>query len=54
MPLLLEDGKIALKANRFAAAYGIFMDLAKNEDQHAIMYLGDMLMKGQIIGDQLI
>jgi len=54
MPLLLEDGKIALKSGRFAAAYDIFMDLAKNEDQHAIMYLGDMLMKGQVIGDQLI
>ncbi|MBU3720941.1 MAG: sel1 repeat family protein [Burkholderiaceae bacterium] len=54
MPMLLEDGKIALKAYRYAAAYEIFMDLAKNEDQHAIMYLGDMLMNGQVIGDQLI
>ncbi len=53
MPLLLEDGKIALKAYRYAAAYEIFMELARNEDQHAIMYLGDMLMNGQIIGDQL-
>jgi TPR repeat protein len=53
MPMLLEDGKIALKAYRYAAAYEIFMDLARNEDQHAIMYLGDMLMNGQIIGEQL-
>ncbi len=51
--MLLEDGKIALKAYRYAAAYEIFMDLARNEDQHAIMYLGDMLMNGQIIGEQL-
>jgi len=50
----LDDGKQALKAGRMRTAYEIFMHLARaEEDQHAIMYLGDMLMKGQIIGDQL-
>jgi TPR repeat protein len=50
---ILDDGKLALKNGRLRTAYEIFMALAKNEDQHAVMYLGDMLLKGQIIGEQL-
>lgn len=50
----LDDGKLALQNYRYQVAYEIFMNLARaEEDQHAIMYLGDMLMKGQIIGEQL-
>ena len=50
----LDDGKQALKSHRYRVAYEIFMQLARaEEDQHAIMYLGDMLMKSQIIGEQL-
>jgi len=54
MAMLLDDGKLALEAHRYSTAYGIFMELARGEDQHAIMYLGEMLKKGQIIGDQLL
>ena len=53
MDSLIDDGKEALKAGRLNTAFRIFMELAKNEDQHAVMYLGDMLLKGQVIGDQL-
>jgi TPR repeat protein len=49
----LDDGKAALLAGRLQTAYEIFLYLAQTEaNQHAIMYLGDMLVKGQIIGDQ--
>lgn len=53
MPYLLDDGKAALQGMRYGAAYEIFMELARGEDQHAIIYLSEMCVKGQIINEQL-
>lgn len=53
MAFLLDDGKAALQQGRYNTAFGIFMELARTEDQHAIIYLSEMCVKGQVIGEHL-
>lgn len=53
MAIGLDDAKACLRAQKYQAAFEICMELARDDNQGAVMLLADMGMKGQIFEDDL-
>ena len=53
MALLIDDAKACLLAGKYRAAFEILMEMARDDNQPAIMLLADMCLKGQLAEDHL-
>ena len=53
MALLLDDAKACLMAGKYGAAFEILMEMARDDNQPAIMLLADMSLKGQLATEHL-
>jgi TPR repeat protein len=53
MPMLLDDAKACLIAGKYRVAFEILMEMARDDNQPAIMLLSDMCIKGQLAEDHL-
>ncbi|MGA0014196.1 MAG: hypothetical protein ACO3FM_06865, partial [Burkholderiaceae bacterium] len=53
MPMLIDDAKALLIAGKYRPAFEILMEMARDDNQPAIMLLSDMCIKGQLAEDHL-
>jgi TPR repeat protein len=53
MPMLIDDAKACLIAGKYRVAFEILMEMARDDNQPAIMLLSDMCIKGQLAEDHL-
>jgi TPR repeat protein len=53
MAMLLDDAKACLVAGRYGHAFEILMELARDDNQPAIMLLADMSIKGQLMAEHM-
>jgi TPR repeat protein len=53
MAVLIDDAKACLLAGKYRAAFEILMEMARDDNQPAIMLLADMCIKGQLAEDHL-
>jgi len=53
MAMLLDDAKACLLAGKYRAAFEVLMEMARDDNQSAIMLLADMCIKGQLMDDHL-